>query len=72
MESDTSTRVDTYLQEHELWSKVLADARKVLLAAGLEETIKWGSPTYTIDGKNVISLVGLKIIARSGSTTACI
>lgn len=60
MTTKDSIQVDAYLEKHSQWSKVLASARKVLLSEGLEETIKWGAPTYTVDGKNVISLAGFK------------
>lgn len=32
---------------------VLTGLREVALASGLREEIKWGCPTYTLDGKNV-------------------
>lgn len=34
--------------------------RDLLLQAGLTETIKWGQPVYTIDGKNVIGMGAFK------------
>ncbi|MEB3330174.1 MAG: YdeI/OmpD-associated family protein [Candidatus Sericytochromatia bacterium] len=42
------------------WTAGLAALREVLLAAGLEETIKWGAPCYTLGGKNVAMLVSLR------------
>jgi uncharacterized protein YdeI (YjbR/CyaY-like superfamily) len=36
---------------------VLAALRALLLEAGLTETMKWGSPCYTLDGRNVVMLV---------------
>lgn len=42
------------------WTEPLEALRELLLAAGLEEQMKWGSPCYMLDGKNVIMLVALK------------
>ncbi len=39
-----------------LWTKPLVALRELLNAAGLVEEMKWGSPTYTVDGKNVVML----------------
>ncbi len=57
---DDSKRVDAYIKKHEQWSALFSKAREVLLAAKLEETIKWGTPTYTLDGKNLIGMAGFK------------
>lgn len=53
-------KVDAYIKKHEKWADILQSARKILLAANMEETVKWGTPTYTVDGKNVIGLAGFK------------
>ena len=36
------------------WQKEMTLLRKIALASGLEEDVKWGQPTYTYKGKNVI------------------
>jgi len=38
------------------WTAPLRALRKLLNASELVETIRWGSPTYRLDGKNVIML----------------
>ena len=38
----------------------LEKLRGILLDAGLEETIKWGAPTYTYQGKNVVGIGAFK------------
>lgn len=38
------------------WPKELATIREILLETELEEGLKWGMPTYMINGKNVIGL----------------
>lgn len=69
-----TTSVDSYLKdgcgrcEHyqtpeckvHLWTPILKGLRKMLLDAGLTETMKWGSPTYTLDGKNVVMIVSMR------------
>ena len=39
------------------WTEPLKDLRALLLASGLTEEMKWGSPCYTLDGKNVAMLM---------------
>jgi len=60
MTADASAKVDAYLAKHEPWSEHLLTLRKIMLATDLEEAIKWGTPTYTLDGKNVVGLVAFK------------
>lgn len=69
-----NTSVDSYLAEGcgrcELfqtpqckvhrWTEILVALRAMLRAAGLTEEMKWGSPCYTLAGKNVAMLVSLK------------
>jgi uncharacterized protein YdeI (YjbR/CyaY-like superfamily) len=43
-----------------LWTPILVGLRTLLRAAGLVEEMKWGSPCYTLDGKNVAMIVALK------------
>ena len=38
----------------------LLKLRNILLSCGLEETVKWGAPTYTFAGKNVAGLASFK------------
>jgi uncharacterized protein YdeI (YjbR/CyaY-like superfamily) len=42
------------------WSSPLAALRKIVLASGLNEEAKWGQPTYTLKGKNVVMLFSFK------------
>lgn len=42
------------------WTAVLARMREVLRASGLVEEMKWGSPCYTVDGRNVAMLVAFR------------
>ncbi|MCB0568726.1 MAG: YdeI/OmpD-associated family protein [Phaeodactylibacter sp.] len=54
------TEVDAFIQKHEQWREALSKLRAILLTTGLDETIKWGSPAYTLDGKNVVGLGAFK------------
>lgn len=58
--NEDSSKVDAYLAKHSDWQAILKGLRKIILATELEETIKWGAPTYTLNGKNVVSLAGFK------------
>jgi uncharacterized protein YdeI (YjbR/CyaY-like superfamily) len=69
-----TTNVDSYLRdgcgrcEHFqtpqckvlLWTKPLEALRALVLATGLEEEMKWGSPCYTLGGKNVVMIGSFK------------
>jgi len=55
--------VDDYIAKHPQWAEALTLLRDIVRAAPLEETIKWGSPVYTLDGKNVVGLGAFKAYA---------
>jgi|SRR5579872_3804776 len=44
----------------ERWEPEIAEMRRVLAGLGMKEECKWGKPCYTIDGKNIVILQGLK------------
>ena len=52
--------VDDYIAEAKYWQNELVKLREILNAAGLEETVKWGAPCYTHEGKNVVGLGAYK------------
>ena len=52
--------VAAWLEAHEEWRAELEKLRGVLLAAGLEEAVKWGSPCYMHGGENVVGLVAFR------------
>ena len=55
-----NSKVLEYIEKKESWSKELSLIRKALLDLPFEETIKWGAPTYTFEGKNIVGLAGFK------------
>jgi uncharacterized protein YdeI (YjbR/CyaY-like superfamily) len=44
----------------EQWEQEIAAMRRVLAGSGMIEECKWGKPTYTVDGKNIVILQGFK------------
>ena len=51
-----SKSVDEYIASAPSWRTELRQLRKILRATELDETVKWGGPCYTLDGKNVVGL----------------
>ena len=52
--------VDDYIEAHHNFSDGLNLLRSIIEKTELVETIKWNSPVYTIDGKNVIGIGAFK------------
>jgi len=52
--------VDDYIDHHEKYTSILEYLRSLLMDTELSETLKWNMPTYTIKGKNVITLCAFK------------
>jgi uncharacterized protein YdeI (YjbR/CyaY-like superfamily) len=44
----------------ERWKAEAAAMRRVLASLGMKEECKWGKPTYTVDGKNIVILQDFK------------
>jgi uncharacterized protein YdeI (YjbR/CyaY-like superfamily) len=44
----------------EQWKAEIAAMRRVLGGLGMKEECKWGKPTYTVDGKNIVIMQGFK------------
>jgi len=49
----------------ERWAAEVAEMRRVLAGSVMKEERKWGKPTYTLDGKNVVIMQ-----KRSGRSTS--
>ncbi len=52
--------VDEYIVNHPNWEKELKQLRKMVNSTALEETVKWGGPVYTLEGKNVLGIGAFK------------
>jgi uncharacterized protein YdeI (YjbR/CyaY-like superfamily) len=44
----------------ERWKAEIAEMQRILATFALKEECKWGKPTYTLDGKNIVILQGFK------------
>ena len=44
----------------ERWEAEIAEMRRVLAGLAMKEERKWGKPTYTVDGKNIVILQSFK------------
>ncbi|MGY8910072.1 MAG: YdeI/OmpD-associated family protein [Flavobacteriales bacterium] len=53
-------KVDEYISKKEKWSKELKVLRAVFADLPVDETIKWGSPVYVFNGKNIVGLSAFK------------
>jgi uncharacterized protein YdeI (YjbR/CyaY-like superfamily) len=42
------------------WKAEIAAMRRVLARLAMKEECKWGKPTYTLDGKNIVIIQGFK------------
>ena len=52
--------VDAYIENAPRWQDELRRLRKILLSTPLEETVKWGAPCYTFEGRNVVGIGAFK------------
>jgi len=51
---------DEFFARKSKWQAEYKLLREIALASGLEESIKWMHPTYSLDGKNVVLIHGFK------------
>jgi uncharacterized protein YdeI (YjbR/CyaY-like superfamily) len=57
---DTTEKIAAYFDKQAKWKEGLELLRSNILELGFKEEVKWGMPTYTMDGKNLIGLIGFK------------
>ena len=48
------------MANRERWEAEIAEMRRVLASFAMKEECKWGKPTYTMDGKNIVIMQGFK------------
>jgi len=53
-------KVTAYLQKHAQWTEQLEQLRTIFQQTELKEEVKWGSPTYTLNGKLVAGMAAFK------------
>jgi uncharacterized protein YdeI (YjbR/CyaY-like superfamily) len=54
----TNPKVDSFLKRQDKWRAEFAKLREILLDTGLTEELKWGQPSYALDGKNIVLMHG--------------
>ena len=52
--------VDPWFAKAKAWREEIARLREILLECDLGEELKWGKPTYTADGANIVLIMPLK------------
>ena len=52
--------VNEYILNAAFGKEILIVLREILLTTELQETVKWGSPVYTINDKNVVGIAAFK------------
>ncbi len=58
--SQPNPAVDAFFARATRWRDELAALREILLSCDLAEELKWGKPTYTAVGANVVLIMPLK------------
>jgi len=56
----TAKTVDSYVNNHPHWQAELKSLRAYLNETELVECVKWGAPCYTLNGENIVGLMGFK------------
>ena len=52
--------VEGFIEKQSRWNGPLQKFREILLETELLETIKWGVPVYTLNGKSVLGMGAFK------------
>lgn len=60
MNSTMNPKVDFFFNKASQWQEEYQKLRKIILACGLTEDLKWGCPCYTSEDKNVVLIHGFK------------
>lgn len=53
-------KVDFFFNKAGKWQKEYEKLRKIILACGLDEKLKWGVPCYTFQDSNIVLIHGFK------------
>ena len=52
--------IEEFFKKHQEWNAELQFLASIIEETELQATIKWGAPTYTINGKNVVGIGAFK------------
>lgn len=55
-----SEKVDAFIERQTKWKGRLLQLREIIKNTELKEEVKWGKPTYTLDGKLVVGIADFK------------
>ncbi len=55
-----SQKVDAFIEKQTKWKEKLIQLRNIFQKTELKEEVKWGKPTYTLDGKLVVGMADFK------------
>ncbi len=58
--SKANPQVDAFIASAKRWQEEFRKLRGILLDSELTEEFKWGGPCYTVQGKNIVIINGLK------------
>lgn len=56
----TNPKVDAFLSKQKNWKDELEKLRTIILGSELTEELKWGTPCYTFQNRNVVLMHGFK------------
>ncbi|MGH7739334.1 MAG: YdeI/OmpD-associated family protein [bacterium] len=56
----TNLRVDDFFNKAEKWREEFRELRNIILRCPLKEELKWGKPSYSFKGKNIVLIQGFK------------
>ncbi|NNF19393.1 MAG: hypothetical protein HKN61_06415 [Flavobacteriaceae bacterium] len=57
---EKSGKIEAYFENDQPFKEAIGNLRELALKAGAEETLKWGAPVYTINGKNIFGIMAFK------------
>jgi uncharacterized protein YdeI (YjbR/CyaY-like superfamily) len=60
MKSKINPNVDFFFNSAKQWQEEYKKLRTIALDSGLSEELKWGSPCYTLEGRNIVLIHGFK------------
>lgn len=53
-------KVDFFFEKQSKWQACYRQLRRIILACGLQEDLKWGVPCYSYQNTNLILIHGFK------------
>lgn len=57
---EKNPKVDPFFSKAKQWKEEFERLRRIVLACGLSEDLKWGVPCYSLEGENIVLMHGFK------------